>query len=418
MRQLNPPALYITQRAAADPLCVARMERMLTCISGPHVQEITDEQLADLVREEGWDGSRRLSGNEREGDPPIVFNRFRWEDMDENGRPTVAMPGPGPALLYGFTPWSRRSREGVMEANHIVCQTAWELHSVRGCLFRCRYCYFEYVLNIMLDMEEFAERALAFVASQPQKLWKYDNQSDILAFEPEYGASALLTERFGRQDHAFLMHYTKSDNVGPLIGLKHNGMSIVCWTLSSHTVSREIERDAGTMEERIEAARRCQQDGYHVRFRFSPIFPIRNWREEYRECLELLFSRVRPDVISLLTLSRLPSYDMIARLFDPSMLDPRFLEAAEQAHEEMQGKLYGPLPQWAREEIYEFMISEIRRISPETPVSICLESPEMWEAMSERIGMEDTDYVCCCGPLATPGEPRLNTTAPYGLCRP
>ncbi len=389
------------------------MERMLTKISGPPVQEIDDTELGELVRAQGWDGSRRLSGHEREGDPPMVFNRFRWDDMDENGRPTVEVPGPGPALFYGFAPWSLRHRERVFQNNGIVCQTAWELHSVRGCLFSCQYCYFEYVVNIMLDIEELADRAMELVGREPQTLYKYDNQSDILAFEPEYGASAILTERFGQQDHAFLMHYTKSDNVDSLIGLKHNGMSIVCWTLSSHTVSREIERDAATMEQRIEAARRCQRDGYHVRFRFSPIFPLPNWREEYRECIELLFSKVKPDVISLLTLSRLPNYDMIARLFDKRLLDPKYLEAAEKAREEMKGRIYGPLPHWVREEIYAFMIAEIKRVSPETPVAICLETPEMWKSLEEELGMCPEDYVCCCGPKSTPGDPRLDTSSPY-----
>ncbi len=415
MRQLSPAAIYVTKRAIADPLSRARMERMLTKIKAPAVEEIDDRELAELVRAEGWDGSRRLSGSDREGDPPIVFNRFRWEDMDDDGRPTVELPGPGPALFYGFGPWTRRQRERVMKASGIVCQTAWELHSIRGCIFSCQYCYFEYVLNIMLDMEEFAERVMGLVKRSPQTLYKYDNQSDVLAFEPEYGASALLTEQFGRQDRAFLMHYTKSDNVDPLIGLKHNGMSIVCWTLSSHTVSREIERDSAPMERRIEAARRCQRDGYHVRFRFSPIFPLPDWREEYRQCIELLFSKVKPDVISLLTLSRLPDYEMIARLFDKRMLEPRYLEAAEKSREEMKGRIYGPLPQWVRQEIYEFMIDEIKRVSPETPVAICLETPEMWESLEGKLEMGPEDYVCCCGPTSTPGDPRLATSCPHGF---
>ncbi len=413
MRQLRPPAVYVTQRAAADARCVARMGRMLTRIDAPRVREITDEELAQLIQDDGWDGSRRLSGNERTRDSPIVFNRFRWDDIDETGKATVSMPGPGHGQFYGFGPWSRRSRSGNRNTNNIVCQSAYELHTIRGCLFSCQYCYFEYVTNIMLDIEEFADRTMALAARLPQTLHKYDSHSDILAFEPEYGASAMLTEAFGRQDRAYLMHYTKSNNVDCLIGAKHNGMSIVCWTLSSHTVSREVERDTATMEERIEAGRRCQEDGYHVRFRFSPVFPIKGWREEYTECLELLLGKVRPDVISILALSRLPDCDMIPRLFDVDLIDPRFLAAAEAARDEVGGKLYGPLPHAAREEIYRFMIDEIRRISPDTPVSTCLETPEMWNALGDEMRMADDDYVCCCGPMSTPGEPRLCTSSPF-----
>jgi spore photoproduct lyase len=203
------------------------------------------------------------------------------------------------------------------------------------------------------------------------------------------------------------MHYTKSDNVDHLLGLNHNARSIICWTLSCNAVSRVVEHDAVPLEARAEAARRCRQAGYHVRFRFSPIFPLHNWREEYRHCIELLFSKVKPDVVSLLTLSGLPDYDDIARLFDRRLLDPEYLQAADEARDEMNGKVYGPLPHWVREEIYGFMIDEIRRVSPDTPVAICLETPEMWEALGHKLGQTLDDYVCCCGPDATPDHPKL-----------
>jgi len=407
MRPLDSPAVYVTQRAAADPRCRARMERMLTQISGPSIQEIDDAQLAELIRDNDWGGPPQLSGDGDEADPPVLFNRFRWDAIDGEGRPTIDLPGPGPAILHGFEPWHLRQHDHILATNGVCCQTAYELHSILGCPFRCQYSPLESVLNVMLDIEEFTEHVMRLVARAPQTLFKYDSHGDIFTFEPEYGAAAYLTERFGRQDRAYLMHYTKSDNVDHLLGLNHNARSIICWTLSCNAVSRVVEHDAVPLEARAEAARRCRQAGYHVRFRLSPIFPLHNWREEYRHCIELLFSKVKPDVVSLLTLSGLPDYDDIARLFDRRLLDPEYLQAADEARDEMNGKVYGPLPHWVREEIYGFMIDEIRRVSPDTPVAICLETPEMWEALGHKLGQTLDDYVCCCGPDATPDHPKL-----------
>jgi len=401
MREFQPPAVYVTRRAAEDERCRARMERLLTKITGPPPEEIDDARLADLIRGNQWGASRVRAADDNESDPPIVFNRFRWEAMDEEGRPTVELPGPGPAIFYGFAPWKLRRHEHILESHDVCSQTACELHSLRGCPFRCQHCPLENVLNIMLDVEEFADHVMSRVAGAPQTLYKYDAHGDVVALEPEYGSAAHLTELFGRQDRAYLMHYTKAGDVDSLLGLEHNGRTIICWTISSHTVTRVVERHTATMEERIEAARRCQQAGYPVRFRFSPVFPLHDWRDEYRQCVELLFSRVKPDVVSLLTLSHLPDYDMIAHLFDRRLLDPEYVEAAEAARDQGQGRPPSPLPDWVREEIYDFMTDEIHRVSPDTPVAICLETPQAGAALGE----EPEDYACCTGPRSTPNGP-------------
>jgi spore photoproduct lyase len=80
------------------------------------------------------------------------------------------------------------------------------------------------------------------------------------------GATKIFVEYFSQFENHFLMLYTKSNNVDFLLDLHHKGQTLVCWTLNASTQSRIIERDAATMEERIEAARKCQEAGYRVRF--------------------------------------------------------------------------------------------------------------------------------------------------------
>ena len=91
------------------------------------------------------------------------------------------------------------------------------------------------------------------------------------------------------------MLYTKSDNVDHLLNLAHNGHTIISWTVSCNTVAREIEKQTPTMEERVQAAVKCQKAGYTVRFRFSPIIPIKNWQAENREMIEKLFAKVKKE---------------------------------------------------------------------------------------------------------------------------
>lgn len=71
---------------------------------------------------------------------------------------------------------------------------------------------------------------------------------------------------------------------------------------------------------------------------------------------------------------------------------------------EVQGKLYGPLSHERRKEIYRFCIGEIRSIDPDVPVSLCLESSEMWDEFESDLGIRREAYPCCCGPQCVPGN--------------
>ncbi len=399
MRNLVVPAVYVNERVARDTRAVARVERMMTKIETPKmVTGIDDDELDRVVTEAGWRESRRLTGIKKAGDPVVIFNAF---DLD---LPDTERKQGSRDIFRGGGAWSLRDRDTVMGRGR-VCQTAWELHSVRGCLFRCEYCYLQNVLNIMVNIEAMVDRLGPFIEAQPQTLYKWDSQADILQLEPEYDAARPMGELFGSQKKAYLMHYTKSDNVDVLRDIAHNGQTMVCWSLSASTQSRVIEVDTATCEERIEAMRKCQSWGHPVRCRLSPVIPLVNWREENRAMIELLFSKVRPDVISLQTLSRFPDYEMLPRTLDLDLLDPAFVEAAQEAREEMTGRIYGPLPHGKRAEMYEFLIGELKRLSPETPFSICLESPEMWESLGDAMGESPRAYPCCCGPACTPDEP-------------
>jgi hypothetical protein len=126
--------------------------------------------------------------------------------------------------------------------------------------------------------------------------------------------------------------------------------------------------------------------------------------------LELLFENVQPDVITLETLSRMPEPGMFDRVMDRSLLDGRFLRVIDEAKDDMAGCIWGPLPDDAREEIYRFLIEQIRRLSPRTPVSLCQEPLKMWERLADVLTMKPERYVCCCAKDSVPGHPLLSAS--------
>jgi DNA repair photolyase len=251
----------------------------------------------------------------------------------------------------------------------------------------------------MLDLEEFAEHTLRMMIARPQqKLYRYDMYGDSICFEPEYGASAVLSETFARAGGGRrLLFYTKSDNVDHLLDLPHKSSCIFYLSLAPRTVCREIEPGTPGMEARIEALRKCERAGYPVRVGFSPIVPTPHWRREATECIEALFAAVRPQTVRLWVLS-LMRPDAALAMFEPDRLDERYLQAIRDRRDFTPEEIFDqPFPHWARAEIYGHYLDEIHRVSPRTPVSLCSERRELWEMLAPKLAISPDALYCCCG---------------------
>ena len=195
--------------------------------------------------------------------------------------------------------------------------------------------------------------------------------------------------------------YTKSDNVEHLLDLPYRAHMPCYWTLATDTQSREIERDTPSLDERLEAMRRCEEAGYVVRAGFSPIVPHKNWREEATVALEKLFAAVTPDTVRLWVVSMMLVREA-EQIFGAENLDPQFVDAMRQTAPEMDGKHSGPFPRHVRAEIYAHYIDEIGRISPNTPVNLCTEERQVWEMLADRLKMSPDRLFCCCGQTSVP----------------
>jgi len=413
MYEIDAEAVYVTERAQRDPACVARMAQMLPQIRADRVDVVTDAQLNDLVAERGWHriGGRRTGELRRGKRVSIVFNRFEWLDDEQWWRRDERFPALTRFLLNGNGAWSLREGEQFAHTMGCVCQSAWEIHCAYGCAHACGYCHVGELVNVMLNLEELADRVEDLVRQHSdQQLYKFDNMTDTICFEPEYGASAVMVERFARLSNdptapdAYLMLYTKSDNVGHLLDLDHRGRTIVNWTLSGSTQAALIERDAPPSGARIAAARQCQNAGYAVRARVSPIVPVVDWRDENRYLVAQIFEHIDPDILTLDVLGWMSPAAM-AESLDLSLLESRFraeVEALLASGEAVEGKHI--FSHDLRAEVMGFVIDEIRRVRPDAVIAICNETFEMWEELGPRLGQRPGAYHCCCGPKSVPGR--------------
>jgi len=411
MYAFNPSAIYATEEVFDDPQCVERMNRILRGLGRSDVLRVDDAELSRLCLANGWH-EPRLKGEIRPYvDPPILFNTMKWHTEEEkNARyekyPALKLGGFPTGKLAGYIGWDFRSVPTTFKPTDRVCQPAFEMHTIAGCPFRCRYCCdLGEVIVIMLNLEEFVERLDGWLDSCPeQTLFKWDNATDIPCFEPEYGGTELLVRYFAsRSDNKYLLlYFGKCAEVDYLLQFDHRGRTIVAFSLSAQTQSTRIELGTAPTSKRIEALRKCQDAGYIPRLRFSPIIPVKNWREENRAMIRKLLEHVQPDIISLCVFGWMDAYKA-KRALDVSLWDEQFVAMMDAAAVQMRGKPYGPLPHEARAEILRFFIDEIRALSTKPVISLCLESVEMWQEFGPELGMSPERYLCNCGPQCTPG---------------
>ena len=69
-----------------------------------------------------------------------------------------------------------------------------------------------------------------------------------------------------------------------------------------------------------------------------------------------------------------------------------------------------PIPNDARAVLFKFLIDEIRKHNKTIPISLCLETVEMWALFSDELGVpmkptKPSSFYCNCGPLCTPEHP-------------
>lgn len=433
MYRLNPRRLYAMDWAVRDERNVRRMERMVLGIGRKpsEVVVISPEQLPEVIRESGWIGEVRQGAYREPADPDIIFNAFKWATPEERAavsksdlfkRCVEAHTSYGDCK-QGFTGGRVQAMMGVAPFYHyekrhdwdpgLVCWTLHDLHSAWGCVHRCAYCQRGSVYVINLNLEEFVKQTGRLLAENPwQKTFRYDVEQDVLAIEPEYGACEMLVRDFAKRGDRYLILFSKSANVDHLLPLEHNGHTMMLWTLTTRSVSRRFEARTAPMEERIEAARKCQEAGYTARFKCKPIIPNRGWREEITEMLEVLYARVRPDNLS----AEVVFFDSVAEM-DSTLgldnLDPEFVAAAKDAEASAGAKwpthVHGqrPFPFEVKEKIYRHLITESRRLSPQTPITLCAESRRMWEVLGDLLEWKPWDYVCNCGPHCTPHRRRI-----------
>jgi len=262
-----------------------------------------------------------------------------------------------------------------------ICCGYQILHVGTNCPMDCTYCilqaYFnEPSLRIFVNLEERLERIGQVIDSQPEKIFRIGTGefTDSLAHDHIVGWCHTLLPFFFDRKNVVLELKTKTNRIEGLLSSQYRDQIIVSWSLNSPYISNREEKRAPSIKRRLQAAKRCQEEGYTLGFHFDPLIEHPNWKEEYTRTLEMMDSYINPTGIiwiSLGCLRYIPVLKTIIRKRHPDthILDGEFIPGLD-------GKMryFKPI----RIDIYSFMAEMLKKWHKELGIYLCMESDEVW----------------------------------------
>jgi spore photoproduct lyase len=269
-----------------------------------------------------------------------------------------------------------------------VCCNLWTVNPGEGCPLDCTYCYLQSYLrrNPTLKIYTNTESMLAEIEKKagehPERFFRIGTGEviDSLVWDELTDSTLELIPFFARVPNITLELKTKTATVSNLLKLssEHNGKTVVSWSVNANKITESDEAFTASLEERISAAEKLCAVGYRVGFHFDPLIHFEGWEDAYRDTVKYIFSRISPEHVAWVSVSSLR--------YKPEMQDvmvERFPKSAIPFGEQFlakDGKLryFQPL----RLKMINFVWNELKSVSAELPVYMCMESSTAWRTIA------------------------------------
>jgi spore photoproduct lyase len=288
-------------------------------------------------------------------------------------------------LMIGHTSSFVGHFDGQLGAK-IRCCPYYKLVPVsNGCPYYCTYCYLAFVyrryapfIKININYETMFRQIQKIASCSHDKIsFNMGEMLDSLALDHITNLTPVLIPFFSKLSNCFLMLLTKSSNIDNLLSVKANDHVVNSWSLNSGHIIKTYEPGTAGLTERIKAAEQCQQHGYRIRFRIDPGIFYPDWQAGYAELIQKTLAATYPENITLGMLRLLPGHFRLAEQAYGNRA--RKLHSYNFVKGATDGKLrYTPKQ---RIEFYKFLIETIRSFDKKVSISLCRETPEIWNAL-------------------------------------
>lgn len=267
---------------------------------------------------------------------------------------------------------------------YYICCKVHVLRTVQNCPYSCSYCFLQDYLSEPRKKKVFTNRELLLetlknkLSQQPEKLFRIGTWElgDSLALDALQPHVSFLVEVFSGFENALLELKTKSDNIGPLVGLRHNQRTVVSWSVNPEEIVRKEERGTASLKKRLQAMARVAEEGYLIGLHFDPMIYWPRWEDLYSETVEEIFHSIPSDRVAWVSMGTLRFAPTLKRHIiinhpHTEVLKGEMVKASD-------NKVRYPRP--LRVQMYRHLYYNLKRFLPEDCiVYLCMEKAGVWK---------------------------------------
>lgn len=254
------------------------------------------------------------------------------------------------------------------------------LHLGTYCTMDCSYCvlqtYFHPpVLQFFVNLNDLKAQLYNFFSSSDNMRIGTGEFTDSLIWNRWFDINRVLVEMFSKQKRAVLELKTKTIDIEIFENLDHQNKTILSWSLNTPRIISSEENQTTSLDDRLNAAARCQDWGYPLAFHFDPMVIYNGCESDYKNVVMKLFSRISPEHIVWISLGTFRFHSDLKQL-----ISKRFPQSRLPYGEFIKGldgkmRYFKPM----RIALYRKMISWIRDAAPNVLIYFCMEDSEVWK---------------------------------------
>lgn len=277
--------------------------------------------------------------------------------------------------------YGRRLKPCPGTSQHICCGY-YVINAITNCPMDCSYCVLQGYLNnpfltVYSNWDDLFQEIDTFLSGKSQSFLRLGTGelSDSLALDPVFPLSQMLVSFFAERQNGILELKTKSTEVNGLLTLDHRGKTVVSWSLTPPKMIEEEEMKTASLRERIEAAGRCQGEGYPLGFHFDPIIHYEGWERQYRETIVSLFNRIDPKKVAWISLGGFRYPPQLKGISKERFPNTRIFLGELFPGRDGKFRYLKEI----RVDMYRHMVEWLREVDPNLFIYLCMESREVWE---------------------------------------
>lgn len=261
-----------------------------------------------------------------------------------------------------------------------ICCNYHVINQYIGCPINCTYCILQGYLNqpftiINVDIEKITDELSKRTDSDHILRIGTGELGDSLVYDHITDFSIDFINFFKNRRDFMFEFKTKTDNIDNLLKYNNPGNIIVGFSMNPPELSKEIEGDAASIEERIAAIKLLSEKNYKISLHFDPIINIPDYKKKYDALIKNIFSQISSLNIAWISMGTFRYSNELKSMIEYNYPENHILQDQFVLTSDNKYRYFRPL----RTALYNAVKDSLYEVDKNMPIYLCMESREVWE---------------------------------------